>query len=37
VLTVVRAATIVVVLAAIVFAIYETVRVGTFNPTRYFA
>ena len=36
-LTVVRPATIVVVLAAIVFAIYETVRVGTFNPTRYFA
>jgi hypothetical protein len=37
ILTVVRAATIVVVLAAMVFAIYETVRAGTFNPTRYFA
>jgi hypothetical protein len=35
--TVVRAASIVVVLAAMVFAVYETARVGTFNPTRYFA
>jgi hypothetical protein len=37
VLTVVRAATIVLKLAAIVFAIYETAQLGTFNPTRFFA
>jgi hypothetical protein len=37
VLTIVRTATIVLTLAAIGFAIYETARLGTFNPTRFFA
>ena len=37
VMTVARLATIVVTLAAVGWAVYETVSAGTFNPTRFFA
>ena len=37
VLTVIRSATIVVTLAAIGWAVYETASAGTFDPTRFFA